>query len=588
MNIRNLSLGKRMAMLSTCLILVTIAVGFIGYQNHANLGTMLTDNVKIQFPAIQSLSTARIVLGEIQAKTTKEVYRPSKTGTVRKELNTLFADVNDSLDAISTLNINSNVNLSSKKLIDQVKILQTTTNRVLDLPIRIRISNINAEALLKDYRLTTTMAVSLEEKISQSRDAKEKVHAEELQKSIQTIILVTFLGTLCAALFSRKLVMIMIQQLAFAVENLKDQSASTKESAKNVAQSSHQLSQTSKNHASSLQQASNTMTEISSMAFQTSQRVTESMNLTRNVESKVREGSQSVSDMIKSIQSIKSVMNQVKDGTESIHDVTDVQLQKVCEIIDKISLKTSIINDIVLKTQLLSFNASIEAARAGHHGNSFSVVAEEVGNLAQMSSNTTKEISSLLQDSRDELQKVLKLTNDRVRETNNRVDDGQRVMVSGEEVSEKVQLIIEEVAEDINRITTEVQGISDATNAQKVRVDQISDNVTNLSENTEVNSRSSMNLNELARDLTSESESLHNIATTLDHLVSGDHQKQYRQDPMHMRTMGKNGMDLQPSDNFGDLNRVNPVLEQEISINMEAPSEEIKVSGDDELNRKAS
>ena len=577
-----------MAMLSTCLILVTIAVGFIGYQNHSNLGTMLADNVKVQFPAIQSLSTARIVLGEIQAKTTKELYRPSKKGTVRKELNTLFADVNDSLDAISTLNINSNVNLSSKKLIDQVKILQSTTNRVLDLPIRIRISNINAEALLQDYRLTTTMAVSLEEKISQSREAKEKVHAEELQKSIQTIILVTFLGTLCAALFSRKLVMIMIQQLAFAVENLKDQSASTKESAKNVAQSSHQLSQTSKNHASSLQQASNTMTEISSMAFQTSQRVTESMNLTRNVESKVREGSQSVSDMIKSIQNIKSVMNQVKDGTESIHDVTDVQLQKVCEIIDKISLKTSIINDIVLKTQLLSFNASIEAARAGHHGNSFSVVAEEVGNLAQMSSNTTKEISSLLQDSRDELQKVLKLTNDRVRETNNRVDDGQKVMVSGEEVSEKVQLIIEEVAEDINRITTEVQGISDATNAQKVRVDQISDNVTNLSENTEVNSRSSMNLNELARDLTSESESLHNIATTLDHLVSGDHQKQYRQDPVHTPSMDKSGMDMQPSDNFGDLNRVNPVLEQEISINMEAPSEEIKVSGDDELNRKAS
>jgi len=39
-------------------------------------------------------------------------------------------------------------------------------------------------------------------------------------------------------------------------------------------------------------------------------------------------------------------------------------------------------NDIVFQTKLLSFNASVEAARAGIHGKGFAVVADEVGNLA--------------------------------------------------------------------------------------------------------------------------------------------------------------------------------------------------------------
>ncbi|MHA0111674.1 methyl-accepting chemotaxis protein, partial [Klebsiella pneumoniae] len=75
------------------------------------------------------------------------------------------------------------------------------------------------------------------------------------------------------------------------------------------------------------------------------------------------------------------------------------QLQSISNIIGEISAKTNIINDIVFKTQLLSFNASIEAARAGQHGRGFAVVAEEVGNLAQMSGNAAKEIRALLEDS---------------------------------------------------------------------------------------------------------------------------------------------------------------------------------------------
>ncbi|MCB0419542.1 MAG: methyl-accepting chemotaxis protein [Bdellovibrionales bacterium] len=56
------------------------------------------------------------------------------------------------------------------------------------------------------------------------------------------------------------------------------------------------------------------------------------------------------------------------------------------------------INDISLQTKLLSFNASVEASRAGSAGAGFSVVAEEIGKLAHHSQNSTGSISSSIKE----------------------------------------------------------------------------------------------------------------------------------------------------------------------------------------------
>lgn len=68
--------------------------------------------------------------------------------------------------------------------------------------------------------------------------------------------------------------------------------------------------------------------------------------------------------------------------------------------------KTSAIQTISNTTNLLSLNASIEAARAGEAGRGFSVVAKEVGLLAEKTSFVTKEID-------DEITRVLALVDDR-------------------------------------------------------------------------------------------------------------------------------------------------------------------------------
>jgi len=106
---------------------------------------------------------------------------------------------------------------------------------------------------------------------------------------------------------------------------------------------------------------------------------------------------------------MKETINISRKGKEDMQDVStaihniDSSVSKLQDVIDEVGQAseeitniTKVISDIADETNLLSLNASIEAARAGEAGKGFTVVASEIGKLAQTSMSSVQDIDNLV------------------------------------------------------------------------------------------------------------------------------------------------------------------------------------------------
>ena len=250
------------------------------------------------------------------------------------------------------------------------------------------------------------------------------------------------------------------EKLGDVIRTTMDMSNELKQSGAELSDSAHQAS-TASSHVSEA------VNEISKGAVSQAESVETAAGNTQDIGRDIEEVSDNVqqlngytNEMKTSCEAAMDALNklieQSSEVQNSVHDIGDT-INSTNDSAKEISKFSEAITEIASQTNLLSLNASIEAARAGDAGKGFAVVATEIGQLAVQSSNSAEEIKKivekLLADAEASVS-VMERLNSSFEQQSQQLDDTKNNMQNMAENVGNVSDSTDNIASHIDRLNT--------------------------------------------------------------------------------------------------------------------------------------
>lgn len=166
--------------------------------------------------------------------------------------------------------------------------------------------------------------------------------------------------------------------------------------------------------------------------------------------------------------------------------------QTTTEVVETLSLRVSdigtillVIDEVAEQTQLLALNAAIIAAQAGDHGKGFAVVAEEMRELSERTSSSTREIATVIRGVQEETRRAV-----------DAISQAEISIAEGEKLSERSGAALEKIVTGAERAGIQVAEIARTTLEQsrgsqciRVAIESVGDMVSSIAASSREHSR---------------------------------------------------------------------------------------------------
>ena len=167
----------------------------------------------------------------------------------------------------------------------------------------------------------------------------------------------------------------------------------------------------------------------------------------------VQDSSKIMNDKIKSMQDSSRKMD---DGISAISK----RIETVNTTVDKVSNIVSVIEEISSETNLLSLNASIEAARAGDAGKGFAVVAQEIRGLSDNTNTELENIKQIISSLVEECRYCVQASGTIVEDNAKQKEEIKAVLDEFSSLDEQIQKTAEK-ADEIEELVTAMIELND-------------------------------------------------------------------------------------------------------------------------------
>lgn len=237
---------------------------------------------------------------------------------------------------------------------------------------------------------------------------------------------------------------LMVSDLSILMHDVKNSADKITEFTTDSLNTTKAMATGAENQAKEIDQISSLSKEMASTAnntYESAKRAAESAMLSKE---KGESGGETVKKSIEGMQRIRETVLETSRRVKLL----DENSVKVGEI-------TNFISDIANRTNLLALNATIEAARAGEAGRGFTVVADEIRNLAERSKRAASDISKLIDDIQYGTSEAIMA-----------MEQGNREVADGTKMVDKAGTALKEILAAVNISATAAEEINNAAQNQ--------------------------------------------------------------------------------------------------------------------------